>query len=354
MKYSYFPGCSLEHNAEAYDQSFKAIAGLLELELVEIDDWNCCGATEYISLNATAAFSIVARNLAQAAKNKETNQMLAPCSACYLNLSKTDKYLQSDARLAARVGSALAAGGLSYQGGTLRVRHLLDVIMQDVGVKTVASHVVKPLKGLRLAPYYGCLISRPGLRVEEHNPEYPTALDEILTALGAEVIDFPLKTHCCGGHMTQISEAVGFELIRRLIKGASDYRADLIVTVCPMCQLNLDAFQGAMNGYFKTDYTMPVLYFTQAIGLAFGLPAEALGIGAELVDARPALAKIGVEVPPPPEAATTAAGTPRRRRDDKSLPMPAPLPAAKKNGHNGHSGKNGSGKAAGGKGEATP
>ena len=118
--------------------------------------------------------------------------------------------------------------------------------------------------------------------------------------------------------MTQISEGTGFELIRRLVKGAADYHADLIVTVCPMCQLNLDAFQGAMNRYFKTAYHVPVLYFTQMMGLAFGQSAAALGIGAELVDARPALAKIGVEVPPPPEAE----GAPKRKRDDKSLPMP--------------------------------
>jgi heterodisulfide reductase subunit B len=118
--------------------------------------------------------------------------------------------------------------------------------------------------------------------------------------------------------MTQISEATGFELIRRLVKGAADYQADVIVTVCPMCQLNLDAFQGAMNRYFKSAYHVPVLYYTQMIGLAFGLDPETLGIGSELVDARPALAKIGVELPPSP----VAEGPARRKRDDKSLPMP--------------------------------
>jgi heterodisulfide reductase subunit B len=196
------------------------------------------------------------------------------------------------------------------------VRHLLDVVVNDVGSSKIKAQVTRPLKGLRVAPYYGCLISRPGLRTDEHDPEYPTSLDDLLETLGAEVVDFPLKTHCCGGHMTQISEGTGFELIRQLVKGAADYHADLIVTVCPMCQLNLDAFQGAMNRYFKTAYQMPVLYFTQMMGLAFGQSAAALGIGAELVDARAALAKIGVEVPPPPASES------KRKRDDKSLPMP--------------------------------
>jgi heterodisulfide reductase subunit B len=317
MKYSYFPGCSLEHNAAAYHHSTMAIAKPLGMEFEEIEDWNCCGATEYISLNMMASFALIARNLAQATKANGHRPLVAPCSACYLNLSKCDKYLGEDRELAANVNEALAAGGLHYDPGTIHVRHLLDVISADVGCERLQEHVTRPRSGLKVAPYYGCLISRPGLRTAEHDPEYPTSLDELLTCLGAQVVDFPLKTHCCGGHMTQISEATGFELIRRLVKGAVDAGADLIVTICPMCQLNLDAFQGAMNRYFKTSYHMPVLYFTQVMGLAFGMDAAQVDIGAELVDARPALAKIGVELPPPAEPA------PRRRRDDKSLPMPA-------------------------------
>jgi heterodisulfide reductase subunit B2 len=325
LTYNYFPGCSLERNAEAYHKSSMAATGALGMRFREIDDWNCCGATEYISLHMLASYSLIARNLAQAAKSDGSPQggahdLVAPCSACYLNLKKTDKYLRVDAALAEKVSLALAAGGLAYKPGSVHVRHLLDVIMEDVGCANVKTHVTRPLKGLRLAPYYGCLISRPGLRVDEHNPEYPMSLDQLMSCLGAQVVDFPLKTHCCGGHMTQISEATGFELIRRLVKAAADYQADMIVTVCPMCQLNLDAFQGAMNRYFKTAYHVPVLYFTQMMGLAFGLDAETLGIGTELVDARPALAKIGVEVPPAP--APSGEGAPKRKRDDKSLPMP--------------------------------
>jgi heterodisulfide reductase subunit B2 len=318
MKYKYFPGCSLERNAEAYQRSTLAVTNALGIEFDEIEDWNCCGATEYISLHMLASYSLIARNLAIAAQGTGHHELVAPCSACYLNLSKCDKYLRSDARLSAQVNQALAAGGLSYKPGAVKVRHLLDVVMNDIGCEDISKAVKRPLAGLRMAPYYGCLISRPGLRTDAHNPEYPTSLDDLLGCLGGDVVDFPLKTHCCGGHMTQISEATGFELIRRLVKGAFDYNADLIVTVCPMCQLNLDAFQTAMNRYYKTSYHMPVLYFTQMMGLAFGMDAEALGIGAEFVDARPALAKIGVDVPP----AVDAAPTPRRRRDDKSLPMP--------------------------------
>jgi heterodisulfide reductase subunit B len=161
------------------------------------------------------------------------------------------------------------------------------------------------------------MLVRPAYAEKPDDVEYPDTMDRLLAALGAEVVDFPMKAQCCGGHMTQISEATGFDMIRRLVKGATDVEADLLATVCPMCQVNLDAFQGAMNRHFGSHYHIPVLYFTQLMGLAMGLKAEALGIGEELVDARPALAKIGVEVPPPEGEAT-----PRKRKDDKALPMP--------------------------------
>lgn len=315
MKYNYYPGCSLERNAAAYHVSTMALAKPLGIEFQEVEDWNCCGATEYISLNLIASYALIARNLALAAKNKKTKQLVAPCSACYLNLRKCDSYMAESPDLSEKVNTALAAGGLRYEGGTLKVRHLLDVIVNDVGFETIAQKVTKPLKGLRIAPYYGCMIVRPKMKGDGSfdNAEYPMTLDKLLKVLGAEVIDFPLKSHCCGGHMTQISEGTGFELIRRLIKGADDYHADLIATLCPMCQLNLDAFQGPMNNYFKTNYKVPVLYFTQLIGLAFGMDAKALEIGAELVDAREALSKIGVELPPEP---------PKKRPAKEELPMP--------------------------------
>jgi len=319
MKYGYFPGCSLERNAAAYHISSMAVAKPLGMDFVEVEDWNCCGATEYVSLNLIASYALIARNLAQAAKDSTIAQLVAPCSACYLNLRKCDSYMAKSPALAEKVNTALAAGGLAYKAGTLRVRHLLDVMVNDIGCEAIAAKVTKPLKGLRVVPYYGCMIVRPGYsgQASFDNVEQPDTLDKLLAALGAEVVPFSLKAACCGGHMTQISEATGFELIRRLVKSATDGRADLIATLCPMCQLNLDAFQGPMNRFCKTDYHMPVLYFTQLVGLALGIDAKALGIGSELVDARPALAKIGVEAPPEPE------GAPKKpKRDDKSLPMP--------------------------------
>lgn len=316
MKYSYYPGCSLEKNAASYHTSTMAIAGPLGMDFVEVEDWNCCGATEYHALNQTAAYALIARNLAQATKNEGRDTLVAPCSACYLNLRKCDKYMTTEPALAGRVSQALAEAGLSYRGGTLHVRHLLDIVYHDIGLEALKAKATRPLQGLRVAPYYGCMIVRPGFHNGDDDPEYPMTLDHILEALGAEVVDYPMKAHCCGGHMTQISEASGFELIRRLVKGADDYHADMIATICPMCQLNLDGFQGAMNRHFGTSYHVPVLYFTQLIGLALGMSPKELGIGSEIVSAAAALQKIGAE------GETAEAAAPRRKRDDRALPMP--------------------------------
>jgi heterodisulfide reductase subunit B len=317
MRYLYYPGCSMDASAKSYLDSLLAIRDALGLELEEIRDWNCCGATEYFSVSLLPAYALVSRNLALAARQANgCNTVVASCSACYLNLAKTEHYLREDKALNEKVNTALAAGGLDYKPGSLEVRHLLDIIYHDVGLEAVKRNVVQPLKGLRVAPYYGCLIPRPDYDHRYSNHEYPTELDKLMKALGAEVVDFPLKSHCCGGHMTQISAPVAYELIRRLLHSATEYRADIIATLCPMCQLNLDAYQGEMNRYFRTDYRVPVLFFTQLIGLAFGKDAKALGIGREFVDARPALARIGVEV------AVEEALARRVRRPKEELPMP--------------------------------
>ena len=298
MKYAYYPGCSLECNASAYDVSVRAVADLLGITLVELDDWNCCGATEFFSQDELVASAVVARNLALV--DPQITQLVAPCAACYLNLNKTDKLMGEDPRMNARVNEALAAGGLTYRAGRVKVRHLLDVICRDVGETAVRDKVVKPLAGLRVAPYYGCQVVRPVKGLD--NTEYPMMMDGLFQWLGAEVVDYPVKAHCCGGHMTQISEPQAFELIRRLLHSAVEYEADMILCMCPMCQLNLDAYQSRVNRSFKTAFNIPIVFFTQMLGVAFGIEPAKLGFGKELVAAMPVIkAKL--------DGALTAAGT---------------------------------------------
>lgn len=316
MKYLFYPGCSMQRNAKPYLDSLLALENKIGMEIIEVEDWNCCGATEYSAVNRTASHALVGRNLALAQKmSNGTKTLMAACSACYLNLQKTDNYMGEDKVFSERINDALSAGDLHYDPGALDVRHALDVIFNDIGLEKIKEQVEKPLKGLRVAAYYGCMIVRPDVHNKYGNPEYPTILEELLEALGAEVIDFPMKTHCCSGHMTQISGETAYELIRRLVYGATRYEADLLVTLCPMCQLNIDAYQAETNRFFNTSYEMPILYFTQLMGLAFGIDPNDLGIGREFVDPRPALAKIGVEVEEEP--------APRRRKTkEEGLPMP--------------------------------
>ena len=323
-KYLFYPGCSLQRTARPYLDSIEAIREIIGLELEEIEDWNCCGATEYSAVHHIAAFALVARNLALAAEQSNgTRTLTAACSACYLNLAKTDNYMLHDSQLNEQVNTALSAGDLHYEAGSLEIRHLLDIIVNTIGLEEIERHVVHPLHGLRIAPYYGCMIARPDRDHRWDNVEHPMALDRLMNVLGAEVIDFPLKTHCCGGHMTQINLPVAYELIRRLVYAAAEYRADLLVTLCPMCQLNLDAYQVEMNKYYHTNYRVPIVYFTQLMGLAFGLEAEVLGLGKEFVDARPVLSKIGLEAPPiEPEEAAPAPKSRHKKGEKAALPMP--------------------------------
>jgi heterodisulfide reductase subunit B len=280
----------LEKNSAAYDVSVRAVADVLGIQLVEIDDWNCCGATEFFSQDELVACSVVARNLALV--EPQLNQVVAPCAACYLNLKKVDQLMVEHPRMNAHINEALAAGGLKYQAGRVRVRHLLDVIVADIGEAAVRDKVVRPLSGLRVAPYYGCQWVRPMDGVD--NPEYPMKMDELFKWLGAEVVDYPVKAHCCGGHMTQISEPQAFELIRRLLQNAVDYEADLILCMCPMCQLNMDGYQNRVNHFFGLNFNVPIVFFTQMLGVAFGLDFSKLGFGKELVAAKPVIqAKLG-------------------------------------------------------------
>ncbi|MCP5096324.1 MAG: disulfide reductase, partial [Chloroflexi bacterium] len=193
-KYSYYPGCSLERNAQAYNQSAVAVAERLGFELDEIDDWNCCGAVEYIALEMLPSYALVARNLVLAANQSGNGcQVVAPCSACYLNLRKAVRYMRDDPKLAEGVNMALAAGGLEYKQDSVKVRHLLDVVVNDVGHEQIADMVTKPLYGLKIAPYYGCLLARPEWYGRNDDPEYPTSMDKLMQILGAEVVEFQAR-----------------------------------------------------------------------------------------------------------------------------------------------------------------
>jgi heterodisulfide reductase subunit B len=243
------------------------------LELEEIDDWNCCGATAYMSVNEILSFTLSARNLALAAKTGLP--VVSPCSACYTNLRKTEKYLAEMPHIKRKVGEALAAGGLHYDGGVVS-KHLLQVVVEDIGLEKIRALVKRPLAGLKVAPYYGCQIARP-LGIEESIDD-PVMLDRLIEALGAIAVPYAMKTICCGGALMGTREEVALRLCRNLLLCAQGQKADCIAVTCPLCQMNLDTYQGRVNSAYGTSFHIPVVYFSQLMGVAFGLGAKDVGL----------------------------------------------------------------------------
>lgn len=278
MKYAYYPGCSLEKTQRGYDQSVRAIFNALEQELVEIEDWNCCGATIYMSVKETVSLSVSARNLALA--EQMGLEIIAPCSSCFTVLAKTNRILNQVPEMHKNVNAALAESNLAYHGKT-KVRHPLDVLINDIGIDTIMRKSKRSLNGLKVAPYYGCQIIRPERGFDD--PENPILMDKLFSKCGAESVYFPMKVRCCGGMLMTTFEDVALKLNRELLECAEVNGADLIVTTCPLCHMNLEAYQERINSIFNTNYNMPVLYFTQLLGLVLGISSDQLGLDAVLV-----------------------------------------------------------------------
>ncbi len=278
MEYTYYPGCSLEASAKGYDQSVRFVFKTLGLELIDLEDWNCCGATYYMSTRETTSMVISARNLALA--EKFGRDVVAPCSSCYTILYKTNHILKNNPIMKAKVDQALRRDKLRYNL-TLKVRHPLEVLVNDVGLETIASKVSFRLDGLKIAPYYGCQIVRPDRGLD--NKENPRMMDSLFAALGAENIYFPVKVRCCGGMLMTTYSDVALDLNKDILECAHENGAELVVTTCPLCQINLEAYQEKINKKYKVDFNMPILFFTQALGLALGGTPKELGIDRSLI-----------------------------------------------------------------------
>lgn len=287
MAYSYYPGCTQEVSTKAYDRSSRAVARALGLELIEIDDWNCCGSSPSYSLRDVESYALNARNLALAERDVPDGEVVTICNGCFGMMDKTNRRLAEDAALRSEVTEALAVADLEYRG-TLTVRHLLDIVVRDLGREAIEEKVVHPLEGLKVAPYLGCAFSRPsGI----DDMEFPTALDDLLSWIGADVVDYPLKAACCGGIlMMSDKQDVALKLVHTLLAEAVRRGATCLATACPLCHLNVEAYQGQVNSHFGTNFSLPVLFFTQLLGVSMGLSKPDLGLGEELVSAQDLLA----------------------------------------------------------------
>ena len=266
MKYFYYPGCSLEGTAAEYDASTRAVMQALGVELLELEDWTCCGASAGEAVSHLLSMVLPARNLALAEKTGVAADFLVPCSACYLNLKKVEDHVGRDERLQDRINEVLETEQLHYAGG-LKVRHLLDVIATDIGAERVAANVQDRLSGLKVAPYYGCQSLRPYPVFDD--PQRPVSMESLIEALGAEVHPWEMGAKCCGAGLMTTKQQIALELTGAILDAAQG--ADCIVTVCPMCQMNLDSYQKKVSRLRGKDLRISVLYLPQLMGLAFGL-----------------------------------------------------------------------------------
>jgi heterodisulfide reductase subunit B len=277
-RFAYFPGCSLEKMAQSYHLSATESTHALGVELEELEDWNCCGATTYFHVDQLLAYTLAARNLAMA--EKKGLDLVAPCSACFKNTYFTNAYLKQDPDLAEHINFALEEDNLHFSG-SISVHHLMDVYVKEVGLEAIQNKVTHPLKGLQVAPYYGCQIVRP--RKDHENVEQPHFFEDLLSAMGAEAVDYPGRLRCCGGSLIITSREAALAMVHYLLQSAVDCEASVIATACPLCQVNLECYQQQVNQEYGTKFSVPVMYFTQLLGLALGIPPKNLGIGTELV-----------------------------------------------------------------------
>ncbi len=273
LEYAYYPGCSLEHTASPYDKSVREVFKALGIGLKEIDDWNCCGATMYMSVKKIVGYAISARNLA-IAQNMNLD-VCASCSSCYTILKKTNRHIQWDPKERAKINEALQAANLSYDT-IVNIRHPLDILVNDFGLDELKKHVVKPLNGLRVAPYYGCQIVRPHHGFDDIDD--PQTMDRLIEVLGGTPTEYSSKVRCCGGMLMTTDEEVALKLNKNLIENAVDNEAEMISTVCPLCQMNVEAYQDKINSFCHTNYNIPIVYFTHLIGIAIGIAPELMGL----------------------------------------------------------------------------
>ena len=276
--YAYYPGCSLTASAVEYDASTRAVLEALGAELHEIPEWTCCGASAAGAVSRLLSLALPARSLALAERELPGMDVLAPCSACYLNLLRARNETRADKATRDRVGRALDAEGLTYAGAA-PVRDLLDVLVNDLGAERLAKFRVRWLSGLTIAPYYGCQALRP-YRVFD-DPERPTSMDALIRAVGAEVLDWDMGARCCGASLMVTHKDQALADTGAILAAAQG--ADAIVTVCPMCQMNLEAWQGRALDAAGGGEPVAVLYLPQLLGLALGLGRAELGLGRNMV-----------------------------------------------------------------------
>jgi len=283
---AYFPGCSLHGTSKEYHLSTQAIFKKMGVPLHEPDGWGCCGTTPAHSTDHYLSTLLPMKNIALI-QEEGFHYVTTPCPSCFLRMRVAVKETRETRDLSEKITRDIPHLSLNE----IKIDHLLNTIVEKVGFDRIASLVVKPLKGLRVVCYYGCIITRPPKITEVKDYEYPTQMDKLMNLLGITSLDWSYKTRCCGVSLGISQLPVALELSRKILKNARGVGAEAVVVACPLCHVNLDARQKQIEETFKESFHLPVFYFTQLIGLAFGLGVETLGLDKHFVDPLPLLAR---------------------------------------------------------------
>ena len=287
MKYAYYPGCSAHSTARDMHESTLAVAGALGIDLVEPTGWTCCGATAAHQTDRILAASLPAANLVMV---KDMGlDMVANCAACYNRMKVANHEVSTDPAVRKSIGDAI---GRDYDG-SVKVRHLIEVLLEDTGLDAIRGALRHSLNGLKVACYYGCLLVRPHEVTNFDDPENPTSLDRLVTAMGGESLDWPHKVECCGGGLSMSRTDVVVNLTDAIVGMAKAAGAECMAVSCPMCQINLDMRQADVEKQTGTRYDMPILYVTQLLGLCLGISPDELGLKRLMVSPSPILQAVG-------------------------------------------------------------
>jgi len=280
VKYAFFPGCSLESTAWDYDKSTRAVCKALGIEITDVPDWVCCGSSPAHASNASLSLALPALNLHKA-QTAGYSEVLTACASCYARLRTANHAIRKDPTERERAQRIIE----KPYAGAVNVRHILDILFNDYGVAEIEKRITTPLKGLRVASYYGCLLSRPKEVVAFDDAEHPVCMDKLVKVAGAEPVDWPFKTECCGASLSISKTSVVNRLGYKLLSMAHRAGVECIVVACSLCQLNLDFRQADAKKDQADIPEIPVVYITQLLGLALGIPPKDLGLDALMVSA---------------------------------------------------------------------
>jgi heterodisulfide reductase subunit B2 len=272
MRYAYYPGCSLHSTASDYQQSIDSVFKKLSIELTEVEDWTCCGASAAHASDLLLPVVLPAKDLVKV--EKMGLEVLVPCAACYNRLRTANHKIRENPDLRKKVKEILQA---DFQGSA-KVRHISDAVVNEYGLEAIGKLLEKNLKGMKVVCYYGCLSARPQKIVAFDDPVYPSYLDRLIRTLGGEPIEWPFKTECCGGSFSVSKKDIVLKLTRDLLDMAKSLGAEAVVVDCPLCQFNLDFRQEEVEKKYGVHFGLPVFYFTQLLGICLGLREEALGL----------------------------------------------------------------------------